>query len=247
MAVQMPHGLDRAPIHEYDPPGSPSSAISASPNSETEKDVPETNDSSDIHTSKRTRLKASAKRLFHIQEKSNPIDAVEDSSNAPVLAPVPESAQDDDRLVEDNRQPEHPPLKEMIKNPISTVQGVMRSGGAQKAAQTMHNTAISHGADVKLVKAHDKLESTESGSEKQDAEQELTDLKQDRQALFVRWTLDQHLRDVRVTPPKSIEWKSRSDFVVINEQGKEDMQWISYGQHVRGPLILRTAEQHCFS
>ena len=239
MSVQVPHGLDRAPLHQYGESKEPEVTSEARSNSNSDRNTTQDDGEHDAndanhHASTKTKLKATAKRLFQRDKSSH---TEQTTQNAPTLATVPDGAQEDDRLVEDARQSNVRPVKEMIKHPFSTVTSALRSDGAEKAAKSLHNTAISHGEDVRLIQAHDKATTAETDKEKQQAIEELNAIKETRQDLFIKWTFDQHMTDVRVFPPNPIPWRRRQDFVVADDRGKTHMHWADYGQHVSGVYL----------
>ena len=243
----MAQGIDRARLHVYDVAGGhlPLPVLDKQSRSYSElvggdlenleEGRPRT--SPHIHrSSKVTRMKLKAKKVFGISSSS----LIEhEPSKAPILAPKPEEASESERLIKDMPQRDKFPVKDMISNPKETIQSMARGSGGEQLAQAVQNTAIPHGADVRLVRAYDKVEDTKTEAERNQAIEEMEGLKETRQDLFVRWTMDRHLREVRSFPAKTVEWPDRKDFVVMDEPGRRRMQWAGYGRHVgRLPVLL---------
>jgi hypothetical protein len=174
-------------------------------------------------------MKSKAKKVFGISSSSF---IEHEPFRAPILAPKSESVSDSERPHNDVPQREKVPVKEMIRNPIETIQSVARGSGGEQVALAVQNTAITHGADVRFVQAHDKIEATSAEGERKQAVQDMDQLKETRQDLFVRWTMDRHLREIRSFPVKTVPWPRQEDFVIVDVHGKRRFQWGGYGRHV---------------
>lgn len=176
-------------------------------------------------------------KLKHVKKKTNllfhPNKATDEpTATVPLLAPPPVTQDQEDRLFHDAPEQKRPDIKEVFKNPISTVQSVLHGASGAKFAETMDNQVISHGAEVRLVRAYDELKDAPSKERKVKAADNLEDLKKARQDSFVRWTLDRHVLMVRRAPPRTIPWPKPQDFRVKADDGKIHTQWTDYGHHV---------------
>ena len=247
-------GIDRAALHIYKaaeaPLDTPAAGQGGQLEPHAESDDGQLNDlkadrssssASLPRLSKRARLKVKVKKVLHIHTSSQDVDRV---SSLPTLAPPPEAANGSDSDRFSDTVPEHPSkmpsAKALFHNPIGTVQSAIRGSGAEEAAKSMQNTAISHGADVRLVRAHDKLATADDESDKKVASQELDKLKETRQDAFVRWTMDQYLREVTSVSEETMPWRSREEFLVTDADGTTKMQWAGYGRYVCDLRVFNT-------
>ncbi len=156
----------------------------------------------------------------------------ESSTTVPVLAPPPPKDVENDRLFHSAPEQKGPSFKEVVKNPVSTVQSALHGASGAKFAETMDNQVIAHGAEVRLVRAYDEVVNAKSGEDKIKAADNLEELKKARQDSFVRWTLDRHVLMVRRVPPHSTSWPKLGDFRTRTQDGRNRMQWADYGHHV---------------
>lgn len=185
-------------------------------------------------------------RLKHVKKKTNLLfhpslqkkTADEYTDIAPLLAPPPVTQDQDDRLFHDAPEQKGPDFKEVLKNPISTVQSALHGASGAKFAETMDNQVIAHGAEVRLARAYDELKDAASDEQKVKAADNLEDLKKARQDSFVRWTLDRHVLTVRRVPPRTVPWPKPQDFKAKAEDGKTYTQWTDYGHHVRDHIHI---------
>ena len=153
---------------------------------------------------------------------------------APILAPTPPATTQEDRFSDPPPdKPSLPPLKEFVKSPLQTAKAIVHTQGGNDFADNLAKADVSHEASVKLVRAYDRVAEAETNSDEELALEELELLKSARQDSFVRWTLDRHIRRVGRIQAHRLPTKKRTDFVVVDEQGKAVMQWSSYGKHVR--------------
>ena len=152
---------------------------------------------------------------------------------APCLAPRPSNSMEDDRLY--NPVPEHKGLsaRDLIHHPISTVQSGLHGASGAKFAQIVDNQVITHGANVGLVRAWDKLGLAQNEEERNHAMDEVEDLKKERQDSYVRWTMDRHVLKVRQKPPRILERPRKKDYMKADKEGRIDLQWTDYGRQVR--------------
>ena len=139
---------------------------------------------------------------------------------------------DDDRLYHD--LPEHKGLqaKDLMHNPVSTVQSALHGVSGAKVAQVMDNQMIAHGTNVGLVRAWDKLGSAHN-EEKNNATIEIENLKKERQDSYVRWAMDRHVLKIRQDPPRILERPQRVSYKKLDKEGRLEMQRADYGRQVR--------------
>lgn len=159
---------------------------------------------------------------------------------APALAPPPATNADNDRLY--NPLPEHkrPQAKDILHHPVDTVSSALHGASGAKMADVMDNQTIAHGADVNLVRAHDKVAAAEGQEEKRSAMHDLEELKKARQDTYVRWTMDRHVLKVRRIPPLKLPEPHKQDYTTRGE-GKGSVNWAASGQDVRLPFSLQDA------
>lgn len=163
-----------------------------------------------------------------------------DSWTVPTLAPPPSQAADGDRMYNAVPEQKGPDFKEVVKNPISTVQSVLHGATGAKFAEALDNQVIAHGAEVRIVRAYDDVKSAETDDAKTSALEALESLKKERQDAYVRWTLDRHVLKVRQVPPRTTTRPKREDYEPQGEDGKAAMQWLDYGHNVRHALDVFT-------
>ena len=221
-----PHGLDRAPLDTH---------IPLDPNQKASKGRSEQHGSS-----KRRRLskllpsKLQRKVDDHVARTCGDESPPEAGTvMAPVIAPAPATDNQNDRFSGKAKQESKlPPLKEFINIPVDTVKGLVHKRGEDEFAENMANPEISHGASVNLVLAHEKMEASTDHQEREQAQQDFAALKASRQASFIRWTMDRHVRKVKNVQAQQVTWHGRREFVQI-EGGKKIMHWLYYGHNVR--------------
>ena len=173
-------------------------------------------------------IKSKTEQLFHHQPDSAPST----SPALPTLAPPSSSEADDDRMFHDAPEQKGPSFKEVLHNPVSTVQSALHGASGAKFAETMDNQVIAHGAEVRLVHAYDEVLAAGNEKDKADTMNNLEDLKKTRQDQFVRWTLDRHVLKVRRVPPRTTSLPRRHDFKVKDDHGLAKMQWMDFSHHV---------------
>ena len=103
--------------------------------------------------------------------------------------------------------------------------------GNHQMAANIAAKEISHGQEVDLLNAHDRVENAETETEKVLAIQDLEKLMKERQTMYVRWTMDRHVTKCRVLPRETSVRKSRSEFETKNDQGETKLDWEAYGTH----------------
>ena len=177
----------------------------------------------------KSRVKTKTTKIFQSSKDTQ----VQQHQTARVLAPAPSTENDDDRLFDPVPEHKGPKAKDLLHHPMDTVQSVMHGASGEKMAAVMDNQSMAHGADVNLVRAHDKVSSADDEENRHLAIRELQDLKKARQDTYVRWTMDRHVLKVRRIPPGGLPRPQKKDFTVADQKGIAQVQWARYGQHVR--------------
>ena len=228
-AQSLSGGTDRAVLNAYDPiAGRSRDPTEARDATSTEHRGNEAgskgNRSSTAHsTSKAAGVKAKIKKFLHDRP-----DAHSDPTYTPTLAPLAENAKDSDRLFMDVPKAHQHTLNEIIHDPIQVIQSEIQGTGGKKFASTVSGTAIVHGADVRLVRAYDKIKETSDHEDKAVAVEEFEELKDTRQDSFVRWTMDAYVHKVKRVQSKPMHLPERKEFMTHGEDGHASMQWAEY-------------------
>ena len=225
-SAELPHGLDREPMHAYPSLGSDSGEQNSQATQKAEG------------SSMRRKLRHVSQR---IASKLHATDNDPPPLRAPTLAPPLAQDTHELRLAESLEQkPQLPDYKDFLHQPLDTLKSVAQKQGGKEFAEAVANTDATHGASVKLVLAHERLVEEASGSQQEaDAGQEFAGLKKVRQDAFVRWTFARHVRRVKTVPPEPPPKHRRQDFVWSDGQaGEARMHWAAYGEHVRPPTSL---------
>ena len=177
----------------------------------------------------RSKVKTKTYKMLHTSHEQH----APKSPAAPALAPAAVHDGDDDRLF--HPAPEHkgPQVKELLHNPVDTVSSLLHGASGAKMADVVDSQVIAHGANVNLVRVHDKLADTDNRDERQSALKELEDLKKARQDQYVRWTMDRHVLKVRRIPPLNLQRPRKKDFRIGNQREEVQINWGMYGEHVR--------------
>ena len=178
----------------------------------------------------RSKAKATTNKLLHTSPKHT---VPQEPSSAPALAPAPSVSADNDRLFRPLPEYKGPQAKDLLHHPIDTFQSLLHGASGAKVAEIMDNQVIAHGADVGLVRVYDKMESADNEEDRLSAREDLEGLQKARQDAYVRWTMDRHVLKVRRIPPHTIPRLQKKNFIQVNDQGDNQMQWMMYGQHVR--------------
>ena len=165
---------------------------------------------------------------------SNKVPYDKHSNHAPTLAPVPFLGPiQDSRLKDDyEEKPRLPPGKEFLHNPVASVLTTIQDEQSRDVAETFLKLEISHGADVQILNQMQKVEDASNESEEEAEYQTFVQMKNLRQDVFVRWTVDRHVRIVARryqgshTPPKRPK---------LFGQTADDKapDWLGYGSEVR--------------
>ena len=240
------HGLDRAAFNVYDQAErhivAPLQAAGPEEQAESGDDhataLPHPSSSprlAELPTKLRMKAKTKAKELFHPTRENHTSSY---SPITPSLAPQPTNSTDDDRLC--NPLPDHKGMqaKDLIRNPISTVQSALHGASGAKFAQVMDNQVIPHGKDVGMIRVWDKVGSAQNEEEKADAMDELEILMKERQDSYVRWTMDRHISKVRQDPPRTLERPRKEDYRNADQEGRVKLRWADYGRQVRYSFTL---------
>ena len=167
------------------------------------------------------------RKVLHISKESD----FKDDFTSPILANSTTEVSGS-RLVHDLPVPDKRTMKEMIHNPVDTVKDKISGQGSHHAAANIAAKEISHGQEVDLVHAHDRLQHAETDSEKLLAVNDLDRLLRERQTMYVRWTVDRHVAKCRVLPRETFVQKSLSAFQSKNLQGQTVTDWRAYATHV---------------
>lgn len=176
---------------------------------------------------------AKARKVLHISKSSDT------STSNPILANDSTAKSDRSRLGHDLPEPSSVSVDDLLHHPIDTIKDKISAQSSQQAAANIATKEISHGQEVKLVQAEDRVREAATERERAIAAQERDALIRERQNIYVRWTMDRHVAQCRVMP-KHIGKKSRSDFEHKTLDGATVVDWRAYGTHVRCKL-------RCFS
>ena len=177
--------------------------------------------------SKRKRLSLSAKKVLHIGNDSinKPLPP------APILADAPQT-ESDSRLIHDSPSKPNGKLKDFVHDPVETVKSKATGQGGHQVASNLAAKEISHGREVELVCAHDKIARAQTEKERLLAINNVDEMLAARQDMFVRWTMDRHITKVRKLTRSTVRLKNRKEFVEVDVDGKKMMDWKSYITHV---------------
>jgi len=177
----------------------------------------------------RSKAKAKTNKILHLSAKQY---ASNEPLPAPALAPAPATTADNDRLYNPPQEHKGPQAKDLLHRPIDTVSSLLHGASGAKMAEVMDNQTIAHGANVNLVRAHDKVASAENEEKKVSAVDDLEGLKKARQDTYVRWTMDRHVLKVRRIPPLELPRPCWEDYAMVEGKGKGPFGWAMYGQDV---------------
>lgn len=188
--------------------------------------------------SKRQRITLKTKRVLHIGAESPPKIA----AAAPILADAPDTVSDA-RLVHEIPEPEGNTFKDLLHNPVDTVTSKVTGQGGQQIASNLVAKEISHGNEVELVQAQDRILHARTEAAKLLAIEEVDTLVKRRQDVFLRWTLDRHVTKVRILNQEPVSERKPKDFVVLTPDGKGKTDWQAYLNYVR--LDRDTCQRLC--
>ena len=187
----------------------------------------ETTPQNDKHSSsKRHRLLHKTKAIFHVSPTKD--DVV---PTAPVLADARDTASDA-RLVSEPPKPKTHTAKDVLHHPVSTAISKATGQGGHQIASNLVSKEISHGHEVKVVRAQDEVDKPGTKIEVKRRKDALDVLVKERQDMFVRWTMDRHITKVRILPVSTVPKRSRKEFTVIGQDGEKKMDWESWAHHV---------------
>lgn len=220
-------GLDRANVRPHD-------QIELPRDNESQPGLP-TVDTTDGDFSKRHRLrekrdhaKDRLKKVMHIGHgNDNVVDG-----DAPVLAPSVHD-KSNSRLVQGLPKHEKTTMQDGVHNPIDTIKEKVSGHGSHQAAVNIAAKEISHGEEVDLVRAHDRLMDARSDTERLQAVQDVDALLKERQNAFVRWSMDRHVTKLRKLPKSSFPRKTAADFERMDPIEGRVMDWRGYLTYVR--------------
>ncbi|KAL8917353.1 MAG: hypothetical protein Q9172_005893 [Xanthocarpia lactea] len=181
-------------------------------------------------------VKAKGDVVFHPTQHNK--ENSSDSKTVPILAPSPPKDVENDRLFHSAPEQKGPSFKEVVKNPVSTVQSALHGASGAKFAETTDNQVIAHGAEVRLVRAFDQVVNANSGEDKVKAADNLEELEKARQDSCVRWTLDRHVLMVQRVPPHITLWPKLGDFRTRTQEGRKRVQWADYGHQILALVYL---------
>lgn len=177
--------------------------------------------------SKAKRLSMKVKNVLHIGDKSDS----KPEATAPILADAPDTASKS-RLIHDVPEKKPHTLKDFVHDPVDTVKSKVTGTGGHQVAANIAAQEVSHGREVELVRAHDRVARAKTERERVLAIKELDEMMKARQDMFVRWTMDRHVTKVRILPKHTTRLKERREFLVRRLDGTVKMDWEGYITHV---------------
>ena len=180
--------------------------------------------------STKNRLKMKAREILHINSSRS---AVTEPADGVTLAPSPNPAALPSRLYSQPPKEGLVGLKDFTHQPVQTLKAKVERRTNREVAVNFATVEISHAHDVELVLAQDHMASANTDEERLSAHQDLDVLKKARQDMFVRWTMDRHVRKIRQLERKPVQHRARAEFVTKDESGQGRMDWKAYGGHVR--------------
>ncbi|KAI4762603.1 hypothetical protein E4T51_04394 [Aureobasidium sp. EXF-12344] len=168
---------------------------------------------------------AKLRKVLHI---SKPSDT---ATTNPILASDSAAKSYRSRLGNDLPDPSKISADGLLHRPIDTIKDKISAQGSQQTAAQIATKEISHGQEVDLIKADDRVQEARTERERVIAEQERDYLIQERQNIYVRWTMDRHVAQVRVMP-KDTGKKDRSEFEHKTLSGETAVDWKAYASHL---------------
>lgn len=173
---------------------------------------------------------AKFRKALHINDPSNVRPGVEAH---PILAKESTPEPCKSRLDHESSRSEQSTVDRLLHTPIDTIKDKISAQGSHQAAANVATVEISHGQEVELVKAQDRVEQAETNDEKITAVHERDWLVKERQNTYVRWTMDRHVTQCRPLPRDAFVRKSRSAFEHKTIDEGTVIDWKAYGTHVR--------------
>ena len=148
-------------------------------------------------------------------------------SVAPVLADTRDTVSEE-RLVNELPKPEKHSVKDFLHHPASTIQAKFAGQGGEQIASNLVAREISHGTEVALIRAQDEVLKPGTESEGEVRRLQVETLIRERQNMFIRWTMDRHVNQVRILPIGTVPRRSKDDIKVVTG---DRMVWIGEVGH----------------
>lgn len=220
--------LDRAAIESGPPDDNDETPVT-----HTSDGLDHSPDDSDMHMSKRKRLIGKVKSVLHVNN-----DQLNDlgGSRAVTLAASPDATSGEARL-DDSPPPKPGPqgFKDLVHHPVDTIKAKTDRKTNKEVAVNLLSPEVTHAQDVELIHAQETVDTANTEGEKLQACQDLETLKKARQDLFVRWTMDRHVLNLKRLENKEQRERRHADSI-----GQIDSSsWKSYSHQVR--QLHRTA------
>ncbi|KEQ90460.1 hypothetical protein AUEXF2481DRAFT_704308 [Aureobasidium subglaciale EXF-2481] len=176
---------------------------------------------------KRHAAAAKLRKALHISKPSD----TSPTDTQPILANDSTVKAYRSRLGHDLPEPTKISVHGLLHHPVDTIKDKISAQSSDQATANIATKEISHGQEVELIKAEDRVESAATKEEQAAAIQERDHLIKDRQNMYVRWTTDRHVTQCRVLPD-NISRKPLSDFERRTFQGDTAIDWNEYGRHL---------------
>jgi hypothetical protein len=220
-------GLDRSAINKHDQIQLVQQHPDSSPVVTTPQDSTERKGLRNSISEKRHVAASKLRQKLHI----NSAKDIEDPDPDSLLANATDE-KSDSRLGQAAPTPDKTTFKDAMHNPVETVKSKVSGQGNHQIASNIAAKEVPHGKDVDLIKAKDAVKLARTDAEKAKAAKTVEELIIERQNMYVRWTLDRHVTNVRVLPRDSFVRKPRAAFEKVNAQGDIVMDWNAYAHHV---------------
>ncbi|KAK8209040.1 hypothetical protein M8818_004004 [Zalaria obscura] len=166
------------------------------------------------------------REAFHISKSSD-----EQINSTPSLLASNTAEPSESRLDHDLPVPDKATVKELFHNPIDTIKDRISAQGSHQAAANIAAKEISHGQEVDLVRAHDRVALTKTDSEKISAEQDLSRLIKERQDMRSLSTFESKtIQGDMVT-----DWNAYRTHQIQYYAHKYGGQYIGYGSSPPAP------------
>ncbi|KAI4923714.1 uncharacterized protein J4E92_007688 [Alternaria infectoria] len=170
------------------------------------------------------------RKTLHIAKAEHEVD--EPDPDSLVLVDTTEGKQSKSRLDHKSTASEKHTFKDLLHNPIDTVKSKGWCQGNQEVAANIAVSEVPHGQEVDLVNAAAAIEQATTTDAKAQAQQTFADMLNQRQSIYVRWSLDRHVTKIRVLPRDTAVLKPRSDFEKQDAGGRGFTDWRTYGSHL---------------
>ena len=231
--------LDRAPLDAYNATENhlQDGHLNQSINVTDEESKRSSTDTDSKVLDKVRHLTTKVKSKFHLNKDETFIHGDQrvndEPEKAPMLAPPAPTARESDRFFKAlPEKPSGPSFKEVVTNPVKSLKSAAEQQGGNVYAENLAKTDVTHGANVNVVRAYDKVVSATTGTDRTSAMQDLESLKKSRQDSFVRWTLDRHVKTVRRIEPAKLPRRPKREFMDTIDDGKHRLRWKEYAQYV---------------